>query len=183
VAFLLIPIFVGNLEAIHSIYIFGDIVYPISIIIFLIFLFFFIKPDGFNKLLNWLLRKLKREPVDYRPDLKNRILIFLYYMISWLLFGFAFFYFLKALKEDSLLSLDYAIGTYIAAYVLGYIAFLSPGGLGFREGVMTVLLSPFFGLPVAVSISLIHRIWITAVEAIISLIALLTYRFGRNTQE
>jgi uncharacterized membrane protein YbhN (UPF0104 family) len=136
-----------------------------------------------NKALNWVLKILKRYPVEYRPDIKNRAAIFIWYLITWTLFGLAFFYFLEALLDNSTFSLNYAVGTYIAAYIIGYISFLSPGGLGFREGVMTALLTPFLGIGVSVSISLIHRVWITCAEAIISLAALLTYKFRSKKSE
>ncbi|MCP4705737.1 MAG: hypothetical protein GY865_14150, partial [candidate division Zixibacteria bacterium] len=124
----------------------------------------------------WVLKFLKREPVEYSPTFKNRIAIFNWYLLTWTLFGFAFYYFLEAVLPNSIIPLNYAIGTYIAAYIIGYISFLSPGGLGFREGVITALLTPFLGVGIAVSIALIHRVWITIAEAIISLVALLTYR-------
>jgi len=176
-SFLLIPIFIGNLEPIKGLYLYGNIIYLLMTIIFLIFLFFFIKPNGLNRILNWVLKKLNREPVEYNPDFKNRLFIFFLYLLTWLLFGLAFFFFLKAILPETILSLQYAIGTYIAAYSLGYLSFFSPGGLGFREGIITALLTPFIGAPIAVSVSLINRVWITIIEAIISLIALLTYRF------
>jgi len=47
---------------------------------------------------------------------------------------------------------------------------------------MTAILSPFFGAPVAASISLINRIWITIAETVISLIALATYRIGKRNK-
>lgn len=177
-SFLLIPIFIGNINSIESLAAYSNIFYLVFALIFLIFLIFFFKPNGLNKALNWGLKILKRDPVEYKPGIKNRIEIFVWYLLTWTLFGLAFHYFLEALLDNSNLSINYAAGTYIAAYILGYISFLSPGGLGFREGVMTALLTPFFGVGVAVSVALIHRVWITCAEAIISLVALLTYKFG-----
>jgi len=182
-AFLLIPIFIGNISSIESLAVYGNIFYLVFAITFLVFLIFFFKPDGLNIALNRLLKILKREPVEYRPDIKNRMAIFVWYLITWILFGLAFHYFLEALLDRSTLPINYSVGTYIAAYILGYISFLSPGGLGFREGVMTALLTPFLGVGLSVSISLIHRVWITCAEAIISLIALLTYRFRSKKSE
>lgn len=175
-SFVLIPIFLGRLDSVDSLAAYRDIFYAVFTIVILVFLVLFFKPNGLNWALNKVLKLLKREPVDYKPDIGNRISIFIWYLITWLLFGLAFHYFLSAIMSYSILPIGYAMGTYIAAYVIGYISFLSPGGLGFREGVITALLSPYFGAPIAASISLFHRIWITAAEAIISLLALLTYR-------
>lgn len=74
------------------------------------------------------------------------------------------------------LSASFTTGAYIAAYNLGYIAIISPGGLGVREGVMTLLLAGSLGQPIAASIALIHRVLITIAEAVMSLLALLTYK-------
>ena len=177
-SFLLIPIFIGNIDSLEQLAIYKDLFYLAFAISFIAFLILFFKPGGLSGALNWVLKILKREPVDYKPNFKNRIAIFNWYLLTWTLFGFAFHFFLEALLDNSTLPLNYAVGTYIAAYILGYISFLSPGGLGFREGVMTALLTPFLGVGVAVSISLIHRVWITCAEAIISLMALWTYRFS-----
>jgi len=177
-SFVLIPIFLGNIESFKSLALYKDLFYLAFAISFLAFLILFFKPGGLSGALNWVLKVLKREPVDYRPKYKNRIAIFNWYLITWILFGLAFHYFLEALLANSILPLKYAVGTYIAAYIIGYISFLSPGGLGFREGVMTALLTPFLGVGTAVSVSLIHRLWITFAEVIISLISLLTYKFG-----
>ena len=175
-SFVLIPIFLGRLDSVDSLAAYRDIFYGVFTIVIIVFLVLFFKPNGLNWALNKVLKILRREPVDYKPDFGNRISIFVWYLAMWFLFGLAFHYFLNAIMSYSILPIGYAIGTYIAAYIIGYISFLSPGGLGFREGVMTALLSPYFSTPVAASISLINRIWITAAEAIISLLALLTYR-------
>ncbi len=177
-SFILIPIFIGNIDSIPQLAVYKNLFYLAFAISFLAFLILFFKPGGLSGALNWVLKLLKKEPVEYNPKFKNRIAIFNWYLLTWTLFGFAFHFFLEALLANSILPLNYAVGTYIAAYILGYISFLSPGGLGFREGVMTALLTPFLGVGVAVSISLIHRVWITCAEAIISLFALWTYKFS-----
>lgn len=177
-SFLLIPIFIGNIDSIQQLAVYKNLFYLAFAISFLAFLILFFKPGGLSGALNWILKLLKREPVDYNPKFKNRIAIFNWYLLTWVLFGLAFHYFLIALLNNSIIPANYAVGAYIAAYVLGYISFFSPGGLGFREGVMTALLTPFLGVGIAVSVSLIHRVWITIAEAIISLFALLTYKFG-----
>ena len=113
------------------------------------------------------------------PTFKNRISIFIWYIAAWALFGLSFYFFLRALLDLKTLNIFFASGCYIAAYNLGYISLITPGGLGVREGVMSALLAPTLGGPVAASISLIHRVLITLAEVVISLIAFITYRFDR----
>ena len=99
-------------------------------------------------------------------------------MITWLLFGLSFHFFLSALMSSPDFSPWFSSGAYIAAYNLGYISLITPGGLGVREGVMTALLAPFLGKPAAASVALIHRVLITIAESMMSLLALLTYKIG-----
>ncbi len=49
-------------------------------------------------------------------------------------------------------------GTYTAGYLVGFVAPLSPGGLGVREGMLVVLLAPHYGMGVAIAISLAIRL-------------------------
>jgi hypothetical protein len=50
------------------------------------------------------------------------------------------------------------VATYTAAYLVGFVAPLAPGGRGVREGMLVVLLGPSYGLSVAVAISLAIRL-------------------------
>ncbi|MBN2225947.1 MAG: flippase-like domain-containing protein [candidate division Zixibacteria bacterium] len=180
-AFLLIMVMLGSSDMLSSLIVYRDIFSVFMAVILLVFLILFFKPDGLSWALNKMLRLLKKEPVDYHPSFYNRISILTIYLCTWALFGFSFHFFLTALVVDVNQTFWYSAGTYIAAYNIGYIAFFSPGGLGFREGVMTALLAPALTQPMAASLALINRVWITIAEAIISLIALLTYKFkGRK---
>jgi len=49
-------------------------------------------------------------------------------------------------------------GTYTAGYLVGFVAPLSPGGLGVREGMLVILLAPQYGIGVAIAISLAIRL-------------------------
>ncbi len=49
------------------------------------------------------------------------------------------------------------VGSYTAGYLVGFVAPLSPGGLGVREGMLVVLLAPHYGMGVAIAISLAIR--------------------------
>ena len=175
-AFLLIPILMGRSESLSTLIVYRDIMYLLIAIVLVVFLILFFLPNGLNWALNKVLRLFRQEEVQYKPSMKNRIAIFMWYVVTWLLFGAAFHFFLTALISTTEFNILFSTGAYIAAYNLGYIAFLSPGGLGIREGVMSALLTPLLGAPIAASIALISRVWITIIEAVITLLALLTYK-------
>ncbi len=175
-SFLLVPLLLWRSDALASLEVYRDIVYAFMAVVFLGFLILFFWPNGLDWALNKILKMFKQEPVGYKPSFGNRISIFIWYIITWIFFGLSFHFFLKALIPEPALDFKFATGAYIAAYNLGYIALISPGGLGVREGVITALLATSLGQPIAASISLIHRILITIAEAFISLLALLTYK-------
>ena len=179
-AFILIPLTLGLDALPKSMEVMRDILYIFMTATVLIFLFLFFKPDGLNWALNKVLKLFKQEPVQYRPSLKNRLEIFVWYLLNWTLFGISFHFFLRALLADSSLPFIYSTGAYITAYILGYIAFLSPAGLGIREGVLSAILAVKLGGPIAASIAIINRVWITIAEVIITLLAMGTYRIKKQ---
>ncbi|HDL04061.1 MAG TPA: flippase-like domain-containing protein [candidate division Zixibacteria bacterium] len=175
-SFLLVLMLLGGFDMPASLVVYSNIVYIFMAVVFLLFLILFIWPAGLDWALNKILKLFRQESISYKPSFQNRIAIFIWYIITWLLFGFSFHFFLKALIAQPPLSASFTTGAYIAAYNLGYIAIISPGGLGVREGVMTLLLAGSLGQPIAASIALIHRVLITIAEAVMSLLALLTYK-------
>jgi len=62
------------------------------------------------------------------------------------------------------------VGSFILAYQLGYLAFFAPGGIGVRELVITVILTPYLG-SITAGIAVAARIWNMVVEIIAATIA------------
>jgi len=56
------------------------------------------------------------------------------------------------------------VGAYALSWTIGYVAVFAPGGIGVREGILVLLLSGVTGLPAAVLISLVQRVWLTLIE-------------------
>ncbi len=177
--FILLPFTLGNLGALEKNQSIGQAFYIVAAVIVVVFLIFFFLPGGLNRLMNFALKLIKKEPVSYSPTITNRLTIFGWYVVCWILFGVAFHFFLKGLLAESPVTLVYAIGAYAASYIIGYLSFITPGGLGFREAVLTALLAPFGGTALAASLAFANRIWLTVAEAIISLLALATYKMKK----
>ncbi len=175
-SFILIPLTLGLGQTASTLMVFRDVLYIFMAIVVAVFLILFFRPDGLEWALNKVLRLFKQEAVSYKPGMKNRISILAWYLLNWTFFGISFHFFLKALIGEVSIPIALSTGTYITAYVLSYITFLSPAGLGVREGVMSAILATQFGAPVAASIALINRVWITMAEVIITLLALATYK-------
>jgi hypothetical protein len=77
--------------------------------------------------------------------------------LGWLGTGAAV-YLLAAAMTGEQPSFIWLVGSYTAAYLVGFAAPLAPGGLGVREGMLVVLLGPTYGTGVALAISLAIRL-------------------------
>ncbi|UCC79541.1 MAG: flippase-like domain-containing protein [Candidatus Zixiibacteriota bacterium] len=139
-------------------------------------LFLFI-PDYSIKLLNIILRILKREKINFQFKKIMAIKIYLIYSIAWINYGLAFYFLVKGLDANSNIPFMVGLGSYVLAYVIGLLALFSPGGLGVRELVLNSLLSPYFG-PVVSGIVIAARIWSLLAEFIAAAIALIL-RIGK----
>jgi hypothetical protein len=78
-------------------------------------------------------------------------------LLGWLGTGAAVFLLVTAVTGSSPPFL-WLVGSYTAGYLVGFVAPLSPGGLGVREGMLVVLLAPHYGVGVALAVSLLIRL-------------------------
>jgi len=128
------------------------------------------QPNLTEKTLRWLLHKLeKTEPA---VALKKTSLagIFVSYAFGWFLHGTAFFFFTVAVTGE-VGNFFPIIGAYVAAYLIGYLSFFTPGGLGVREAVLALILSIYFPDSVAILISTLSRLWVVLGETAGALVA------------
>ncbi|MBI3740800.1 MAG: flippase-like domain-containing protein, partial [Chloroflexi bacterium] len=79
----------------------------------------------------------------------------LYSSAMWLTNGVAFFLFVSAITDLSLAQLPALIAINAGAYWIGYLSFITPSGLGFREGALAFMLAVYFPTPIAVALSLL----------------------------
>jgi len=128
-------------------------------------------PQPILRLANWGLIKLGRPPVTFALDKKVALQVFVGYFFGWVLFGLAFWLFLRSVLGDATPSVLVGIGLYNVAYQIGYLALFAPGGLGPREVVIGLLLQPFVG-PLAPALALVARIWSVLIDASAALVAL-----------
>jgi uncharacterized membrane protein YbhN (UPF0104 family) len=56
------------------------------------------------------------------------------------------------------------VGIFAGAWVIGFLSFLAPGGLGVREGILVYLLGFYLPSHVAIVVTLLSRLWVTAAE-------------------
>ncbi len=88
----------------------------------------------------------------------------LFSMAMWLTNGIAFYLFVASITPVPRAQLAAFIAMNAAAYWIGYVSFITPSGLGFREAALAIMLAVFFPTPVAIALSLVTRLWSTAGE-------------------
>jgi uncharacterized membrane protein YbhN (UPF0104 family) len=89
--------------------------------------------------------------------------------LAWLLYGVSLWLLARGLLPDAGLGLADAIGVFAASYIAGLLFLLAPGGLGVRESVMVLMLSPGVGLANALALAAVSRIGMTVADLLAAL--------------
>jgi uncharacterized membrane protein YbhN (UPF0104 family) len=129
-------------------------------------------PKLLGEIINFGLGIFKREKISLDITSKDVIIYILTYSVSWLLFGLAFLVFIKAMAQASFDMYPGITGAFAFAFNIGFLALFVPGGIGVREGILVLLLSSVFPVPIATLISLVARLWVTVAELLCFLIAI-----------
>ncbi len=84
--------------------------------------------------------------------------------VAWLIYGAAF-----VLLADSLVGIPLALAPSLVAanalaFLIGYMVFIAPGGLGAREAALTLMLGPLASIGVAAVIAVAFRLWLIVAE-------------------
>ncbi len=125
-------------------------------------------PRVLNTLLTAGLRLLKRDPVKLPLRYRDILLITLAWCGSWIIAGCALFVLLCSIWPDTPLALlPVCIGIYAIAWDIGFMSFVTPSGLGFREAAITAIFAVAFPLlpaGIAAIIAILSRLVSTAAE-------------------
>jgi glycosyltransferase 2 family protein len=137
---------------------------------FIIFVFAFIKWNTVivNHLINTINRLFKRkiEPIKMRKLLLGSI--HLLYLLDYMFMGMSMYFLALGLSMNISLSSILAITATISlSSLVGYIVFISPGGLGVREGVMFVMLKQFSNIEAALILPIVTRIVVIIIDILL----------------
>lgn len=109
-------------------------------------------PRVLSSTLNSALRLLKRKPVVLSIRYRDILLVTLAWCISWCIAGTAFYLMVVALwPQAPLIAWPLCVGIYAIAWDVGFVSFITPSGLGFREGAIVALFALSFPLPVGLA--------------------------------
>lgn len=125
---------------------------------------------------NFFLRLLKKPQITSTLSYGQIIGISVYFFGLWIGQVVGFYLLIRALYPIPFFRLPNLASAYTLAWITGSVAVFAPGGLGVREGVMTLMLSPIIPVPLAIAISFITRVWITIFETIVFFVGLIIQR-------
>lgn len=135
---------------------------------FLLAALLLVNPISLNLFLKWGMKFLRPDQKDYRFSLSLYLILVASYSLCWLLQGAGFFFLVKSFYPVELALLKRFVGVFLLSWLIGFVAIFAPGGLGIREGSMTLLLQSMFPTGLAVTISLVSRIWISLAELLLA---------------
>jgi uncharacterized membrane protein YbhN (UPF0104 family) len=143
----------------------------------IIALFIGLHPRILNGVLNWALRRMKREPIQLTLRYNDILFITLAWCASWIVAGTAFYILLLALWPAApLVAWPICIGIYAIAWDIGFVSFITPSGLGIREAAIVALFALALPLPTGLAsiIALLSRLVSTLAEVVCVSIAYLS---------
>ena len=130
-------------------------------------------PPMLQGILNFGLRRVKRQPIHLELRYRDVLFIALFWSASWLVAGFGFYFVVLALVSTPLpaTALVLCIGIYALAWDIGFLSFVTPSGLGIREAATVILLTQAHlvptgpaGVGVATVVAIIARLLATGAE-------------------
>ena len=89
------------------------------------------------------------------------------YLLLWGLLGIAFFLFIKSLAVVKFSQFLMVTGIYAIAWGIGFLSFVTPSGLGVREGVLSLLLTIIMPPATAMLVALLSRLWTISIELLV----------------
>lgn len=141
-------------------------------ILFIVVILVLLYPPLLNMLLNLALRLFKRPRVMLKAKYANILKLSAYFFGVWLCQIAGFYTLINSIFPIPLTQLAHLAAAYTLSWITGFIVLFAPGGLGVREGMMSLLLAPILPSPLAVAISFISRIWITLFETVMFFVGL-----------
>jgi uncharacterized membrane protein YbhN (UPF0104 family) len=104
------------------------------------------------------------DPADLTPSAGTVVLLVAGYALYWAVTGLAFAALVASLYPLAPGDVPVVVAAFAAAYAAGFLALLTPAGLGVREGVLVVALASVLPAGPALVVALLSRVWMMLVE-------------------
>ena len=143
-------------------------IHPFFLIIVVIVSFIIVHPKVLTRIINFFLRLIKKEPIKIELNFFQICSIMGCYFIIWFCFGIAFYFLINSVTFITPSKIPIITGSFAISNTIGIMALFAPAGLGVREGILSLLLSNFFPLSLAILLSFLCRIWISVGELVMA---------------
>lgn len=128
-------------------------------------------PRIMGRVLAWGAERLKRPELAWDYTYGDIAVLVLAYGAATFCAGLSLYVILWGLTVVHLAQMPLVVGASALAWVVGYLSFLTPSGLGVREAALVALLAQVYPLPVAIVGSLLFRLVLTLGEMLAVLVA------------
>ena len=137
---------------------FGLIVAAVAAVVIIV------RPSLLVASVNLVLRATSRPPLTAAPKARNTATLLGLYFVGWLAYGVSGVFLLEALEVGAGASIVDGVAAFVAAWMIGFLSLITPGGIGVREGALVLLLGPAVPPPEAITVALVARLSWTLVE-------------------
>jgi glycosyltransferase 2 family protein len=140
-------------------------------------------PSVFGRLVNFVLRKLKKQPLPEMPVLSKYLVPVTCAFSQWVLAGISLLLVIYSVTGELRIGqLPLLIAFTAVAQTIGYLALFAPGGIGVREAILLAGLTPLVGPLVAVIVP-IRAVAQIVVDLLLALLGVLVYKHPTATQK
>jgi len=142
-----------------------DWIFKISLFSILFFLALVIShPKFILPIVNWVGKRFNRPEIQWNFNYKMTICFALLYLFANLFMGLCLAVILNGFGVAISNNFVFILGITAFSWIIGYLSFFTPSGIGIREGALTALLSLIYPIPIAIVASLVFRIICTVGE-------------------
>ncbi|MDO5741187.1 MAG: lysylphosphatidylglycerol synthase domain-containing protein [Ornithinimicrobium sp.] len=137
-------------------------------------------PAVLNYALTMLLRVTRREPLPERIGLAPVVSASVWSLLSWAAVGLQVYVLALAVGADAGMSLlRLSVGGYALAWIVGFVLVFLPAGVGAREAMLALALTPVLGTGGMLVVVVLSRLLVTVADLVAAGLALLVNRAAR----
>jgi len=149
----------------------------------LIILLLLIHPRILNLLWGLIPAKISKDELQFDYSYFSLLKPALFLVFFWLGIGGGFWLLIRSFFYIDFRLLPMMVGAYILAWIVGFLAFFTPGGLGAREAVLVLSLNMYLPVYISAMMAIASRIWWIMGELIWVLFSFAWNKFERVKKE
>jgi len=142
----------------------GDFSYKIfaaTICVLILMLSIALNPIIIQRLINLLLRIFKQPSLEMVLERKAIFKLLSLYLLIWIVYGLSGVTLAYAFGFEGRVPMLLLFNVYIFSWFIGFISMITPGGIGIREGVLILMISPYIPVAELIVFALLARMtWI-----------------------